>query len=235
MRRDALTRSIVITYFIILASFVTSKVILASELKPCPRPAVDVVEKILKYWTKGDYTSPLLYWTRLTEYGEDTYTHLLNVKGYEIVNTNCYSYEKYNDAIITVRVQSTTQGGSPIEKLWKFGLLKYGETWKVSQMVEGESLSLEAFREDMIKTLKESEQKPSESRFEPKGVTYTPKDIHVEGIVTGSGGRYKAMIKGELYGEGSYVDGVKIEKINPSSVDVIIDGTRKRLPVGEKY
>jgi len=135
-----------------------TKGVITEDRSPCPKPVVDVVEKILKYWIKGDYISPLLHWVNMEVEGENTYIHLLNVKGYKIVNTDHCSYGKYEDAIITVRIQSTTQDGSPIEELWKFGLSKEKDgTWKVNRMVEGESMSLEALREDIIQTLKENE------------------------------------------------------------------------------
>ena len=58
-------------------------------------------------------------------------------------------------------------------------------------------------------------------------------NIALDGIFVDANGKYKAMINGSTVSEGSDIGGVKIDKINKDSVDVIVNGQKKNVLVGQ--
>lgn len=56
--------------------------------------------------------------------------------------------------------------------------------------------------------------------------------FYLDGVFTGKNGNQLAMISGKTYGEGETVGDIKIDRINNSSIDIIVNGTKKNVKVG---
>ena len=54
-------------------------------------------------------------------------------------------------------------------------------------------------------------------------------NIVLDGIFVDASGKYKAMINGSTVSEGSDISGIKIDKINKDSVDIIVNGQKKNM------
>ena len=59
-------------------------------------------------------------------------------------------------------------------------------------------------------------------------------ELVVNGIFVGANGKYKAIINDKTVFEGSDIGGAKIDKINQDSVDIIANGQKKKIKVGEQ-
>lgn len=109
---------------------------------------------------------------------------------------------------------------------------KHNEAWE--DLIKAEKLG-ESIPPLIMENYKKEASVITQSENE-SGYKKTQKtDVALEGVFVDESGKNLAIIKGIIYREGDSIGDIKIEKIDKDSVNIIVNGQKKNIKIGQSF